>query len=86
MAGESRVSPAEAIKTATLNPAALFGLEDLGTIAPGKIANLVLLDKNPLEDITNSTRINSVVYRGKLLDRAALDGLLATGAAMAAKT
>ena len=80
------LSPADALKTATVNPASLFGLEDLGAIAPGKIANLVLLDQNPLEDIRNTTRINSVVYRGKLVNRDALDALLESGAAMAAKS
>ena len=44
---------------------------------------MVLLGQNPLADIKNTTRIDSVVYRGKLLSRTALDLLLATGAEMA---
>jgi Amidohydrolase family len=78
------LTPAAAIATATRNPASLLGLADLGTIATGKIANMVLLDQNPLADIANTARINSVVYEGKLLNRAALDLLLKTGAEMAA--
>jgi adenine deaminase len=48
----------------------------LGTIAPGKEADLVVLDANPLEDIANLKRIRAVVVRGRLLDRAALDEML----------
>lgn len=82
---EAGLTPSAAIATATRNPAALLGLTDLGTIATGKIANMVLLDQNPIAEIKNTTRINSVVYEGKLLNRAALDLLLKTGAEMAAR-
>jgi len=83
---EAGLTPSAAIATATRNPAALLGLTDLGTIATGKIANMVLLDQNPLVEIANTTRINSVVCEGKLLNRAALDLLLKTGAEMAARS
>jgi len=50
--------------------------ETLGTIGEGKAADVVLLDRNPLEDISNTRRIHAVVVAGKLLDRASLDKLL----------
>jgi len=72
------LSPLEALRTATLNPARFLGATDsLGTIAPGKLADLVLLDADPLADIHNTTRIRAVVTDGRLFDRDALDGLLA---------
>lgn len=51
--------------------------QDLGTVEAGKIADIVLLDADPLQDINNTRRINAVVVNGRLLDRAALDALLA---------
>lgn len=75
---EIGLTPMEALQSATRNPARFFGLEDsLGTIAPGKLADLVLLEANPLEDISNTKKIAAVVVGGKLLDRPALDALLA---------
>jgi imidazolonepropionase-like amidohydrolase len=72
-------TPVEAIRTATLNPARFLATEvDFGTVARGKIADLVLLEANPLESIGNTRKINSVVMNGQLMDRAALDKLLAT--------
>ena len=74
---EAGLSPMEALQAATLNPARFLSQEkDLGTVAHGKIADLVLLDANPLDDIRNTTKINSVVFNGRLLDRTALDQLL----------
>ena len=71
-------TPLEALRAATLSPARYFGLTDsLGTIAPGKLADLVLLDANPLEDIHNASKITAVVAAGLLYDRAALNKLLA---------
>ena len=74
---EAGLSPMEALQTATLNPARFLGKEkDFGSIAQGKIADLVLLEANPLADIRNTTKINSVVTNGRLSDRSALDKLL----------
>jgi adenine deaminase len=71
------LTPADALRTATLNPAKFLGREaTLGTVEPGKEADLVLLDADPLADIANTTKIRAVVSRGLLLDRAALDGML----------
>jgi len=78
------LTPVEALQSATLNPAKFFGLDKtLGTIEQGKIADLVLLNANPLEDIRNTQRINAVISNGRLFDRKALDKMLgdAEGAA-----
>ena len=74
---EAGLSPLDALRTATLNPARyLKATDSLGTVAAGRLADLVLLDANPLEDITNVARIHAVVLNGRVLDRAALDALL----------
>jgi imidazolonepropionase-like amidohydrolase len=68
----------EALQAATIAPARFLGATDsLGTVAEEKVADLVLLDADPLEDIANTTRIHAVIVAGRLLDRKALDGLLA---------
>jgi imidazolonepropionase-like amidohydrolase len=67
----------ESLQTATINPARFLGMEkDLGTIEKGKIANLVLLDADPLADIHNTTKISEVFLGGKEFDRPALDQML----------
>jgi imidazolonepropionase-like amidohydrolase len=74
--------PLEALRAATLTPARVFGLaEDLGTIAEGLSADMILLEANPLKDIRHTRRIRAVVLRGRYLDRASLDRLLAEAAA-----
>jgi parallel beta-helix repeat protein len=82
--------PAEALRAATLGPAEyLEATDSLGTVAPGKLADLVLLDANPLEDIRNTQRISGVVANGRYFDRDALHRLLAdveTAAARASDT
>jgi imidazolonepropionase-like amidohydrolase/pimeloyl-ACP methyl ester carboxylesterase len=82
---ESGLTPLEAIRTATINPARFLAATDsLGAIDRGKVADLVLLDADPLIDIQNTERIRAVVVNGRFLDRAALDQLLA-GAERAAR-
>ena len=66
------MSPAEVIQAATGSSADLFGLTDRGVIASGRAADFVVLDANPLDDITNSRMIADVYLRGAALDRAAL--------------
>lgn len=69
--------PVDALRAATLNPARFLGSTDsLGAVEPGKLADLVLLDANPLENINNTRQIRAVVRNGRYLDRAALDRLL----------
>jgi imidazolonepropionase-like amidohydrolase len=67
------MTPAEAIQSATSVAARFIGVEArLGTIAPGKDADFVVLDANPLDDIRNTRRISQVFLRGKEVDRAAM--------------
>ena len=74
---DALLSPREALWAATVGPALFFGMEnDLGSIAAGRFADIVLLDANPLANIRNTRRIVSVVQNGRLFDRRALDDLL----------
>jgi imidazolonepropionase-like amidohydrolase len=71
------LTPLQAIQAATANPAKLLKKSDeFGTIESGKLADLVLLDADPLADIRNTQRISSVILGGKLLRRPDLDALL----------
>ena len=64
------MSPFNALRSATYEPAVYFGmLDSAGTIAPGKLADLVLLDANPLDDIRNTRSINTVIANGRRIDR-----------------
>ena len=74
---EAGLTPLEALRAATIAPAVfLHATDSLGTIDRGKLADLVLLDANPLIDIRNTSRIRAVVLGGRFLDRAALDSTL----------
>jgi imidazolonepropionase-like amidohydrolase len=71
-------TPMEALQTATLNPAKFLGREnELGTIEKSKVADLVLLDANPLDDIRNTQKVAGVVANGRYFSRTDLDKLLA---------
>jgi hypothetical protein len=71
------MTPLDALRTATLNPARYLAATDtMGSIAGGKVADIVLLDANPLDDIRNTMRIHAVIVNGRVLDRARLDGLI----------
>jgi imidazolonepropionase-like amidohydrolase len=74
---EAGITPLQALRAATLEPARALGVADsLGTVAPGRVADLVLLEADPLRDIRNTSRIAAVILDGRLLERAALDALL----------
>jgi imidazolonepropionase-like amidohydrolase len=80
------LSPLEIISAATLEPARYLGMVDsLGTIAPGRLADLVLLDANPLRDIRNTRRIAAVVANGRLYDAADRETILSGRRAAASK-
>jgi hypothetical protein len=74
---ESGLTPLAALQSGTLRPAEFLGrTEELGVIAPGRRADLVLLSADPLADIHNTTKIQAVWLHGKYFDRAALDAIL----------
>lgn len=70
-------TPMEALQTATINPARFLGmLDSLGTVQPGKLADLVLLDANPLENIRNTEKISGVMVNGRFFPKAELTAML----------
>lgn len=77
------LTPMQALQTATLNAARYLGKErDLGTISVGKLADLVLLDANPLSGIRNTRKIEAVIVAGKLVDKVQREAMLAHVAAV----
>jgi imidazolonepropionase-like amidohydrolase len=64
------MTPMQVIVASTRNSAAFLRLADAGTLEAGKSADFIVLDANPLDDITNTRRISSVVLRGAAVDRA----------------
>ena len=77
---DAGLSPLQALQAATIEPARFNrAIDSLGAVSRGYLADLVVLEANPLTDITNSTRIRAVVLDGKLYDRKALDGLIEAG-------
>ena len=74
------MTPADVIVAATRNSADLLALDDLGTLEAGKSADFVVLEANPLDDITNTRRIVDVYLRGTAVDRAALSAAWVGGA------
>jgi hypothetical protein len=78
------LTPLEALRSATLNPAVVFGkTADFGAVEKGKLADLVLLDADPLRDIRHTRQIAAVVARGRLYTHAQLVSLLARGEKLA---
>jgi imidazolonepropionase-like amidohydrolase len=80
---EAGLSPMAALQAATRDAAAFLQRNDFGTVEAGKLADLVLLDADPLQDIRNTRRIAAVVAGGKLHARAALERMLADAEARA---
>jgi imidazolonepropionase-like amidohydrolase len=71
---DAGLRPMEALQAATRNAAVFMGkLDTLGTLEKGKFADMVLLDRNPLDDIRNTRTINAVVVRGKVLSKGDLE-------------
>lgn len=69
---EAGLSPAAALVAATSAAARVLNTPEIGTIAPGQWADLVLLDANPLDDIRHARRIHEVIQAGRIIDRAQL--------------
>jgi imidazolonepropionase-like amidohydrolase len=71
------MSPVEALRTATITPARALGYSnDLGTLEAGKLADLVVIDANVLDDIFASDKVSMVMLNGRLYDAASLDEIL----------
>lgn len=80
------LTPMDVIQASTSSSALLLGRDkELGTVQTGKLADLVILDANPLQQIANTRKVNAVVVNGRLLDRKTLDEMLAQLAAASAK-
>jgi imidazolonepropionase-like amidohydrolase len=63
------MTPMQVIVAATRNSAEFLRLSDAGTLDAGKSADFIVLDGNPLDDITNTRRMSAVVLRGEAVDR-----------------
>jgi adenine deaminase len=74
MLAQGGMTPMEALRCGTLNGARYLGLDwDVGSLEPGKLADLVVLDKNPLDDIRHTDSIRWVMANGRLYDGIRLD-------------
>jgi len=72
---QAGLSPLQVLQAATVNPARHFNIKDLGTVEQGMIADLLVLDSNPLQEIRNTRKIFAVVSDGRLVDKQALNQL-----------
>lgn len=67
------LTPQQALTASVINGPSYFKLDSYGSVSAGKIANLLLLKENPLEDIKNTRAIEAVIFKGKVFDRDSLD-------------
>ena len=70
------MTPSEVITAATKNMSIVLQIDDIGSVAEGNVADFIVLDANPLDDINNTRRISQVYLRGKEVDRAAVSAKL----------
>jgi len=70
---DAGLTPYQALRTGTVNVAKYLNLADAGTIKPGAIADLVLINGNPLTDITNTKKVEGVMVRGKWLSKSEIE-------------
>ena len=83
---QAGLTPLEALRTATVNPAKYLGMSDsLGTIEKGKVADLILLEASPLENISNTHKIAAVIVNGRYLSKQELRKMLSDVEAAAKK-
>jgi adenine deaminase len=74
MMASGGMRPHAALRAATIDSADAIGFaKDLGSLEPGKLADLIVLDANPLEDLRNTAKISEVMKNGRLYDAATLD-------------
>ena len=73
------MSATDVIVSATANSAALLRMEDVGTVQVGKKADFIVLEANPLDDITNTRLIKAVYMNGEVVDRQAIQSQLIGG-------
>lgn len=77
MLAQGGMSPLQAIRAATLNGASYLGMEkEIGSLEVGKLADLVVMDANPLDDIRNSEKIKYVMINGRLYDSMTMNELI----------
>jgi adenine deaminase len=69
MLAQGGMTPLQAIRCATINGAAYLGMDkEIGSLEPGKLADLVIMNESPLDDIRNSEKIKYVMVNGRLYD------------------
>ncbi|MBU2428066.1 MAG: amidohydrolase family protein, partial [Gammaproteobacteria bacterium] len=76
MFAQGGMSPLQALKTATINPAKTFGMDhQLGSLEAGKLADLIVIDGNPLQNIQDSDKVTMTMVNGRLFDAASMNEL-----------